>query len=63
MRTFKIPSFATQIMILLFAVSFTNCVGVHTHNSSVKAKQVPPGQAKKMSGQKSAKNHAPGHNK
>jgi hypothetical protein len=63
MKIFKIPSFTVQILFVLFAVSLTNCVGVHTHNSSVKAKHVPPGQAKKMTGQKSAKNYAPGHNK
>jgi multisubunit Na+/H+ antiporter MnhG subunit len=63
MKKFKIPSFTVQILFILFAVSLTNCVGVHTHNHSAKTKKVPPGHAKKMSGQKSAKNHAPGHNK
>jgi hypothetical protein len=64
MKIFKAPRFTTQILIILFAVSLTNCsVKVGSNHSSAKTKQVPPGQAKKMSGQKSAKNHAPGHNK
>jgi hypothetical protein len=64
MKIFKAPRFTTQILIILFAVSSTNCsVRVGTNGHTVKTKQVPPGQAKKMSGQKSAKNYAPGHNK
>ncbi len=64
MKIFKAPRFTTQILIILFAVSLTNCsVRVGSHHTSVKTKQVPPGQAKKMTGQKSAKNYAPGHNK
>jgi len=41
----------------------TSCI-VHTgtYKSTTKTKQIPPGQAKKMSGQKSAKNYAPGRN-
>ncbi|WP_268848494.1 hypothetical protein [Flavobacterium aestivum] len=65
MKIFKAPKFTTQILIILFAFSLANCsvrVGSPNH-TSVKTKQVPPGQAKKMSGQKSAKNYAPGHNK
>lgn len=64
MKNFKAPSFIAQILILLFSFTFTNCsVNVGPKHSSHKTKKVPPGQAKKMSGQKSAKNHAPGHNK
>lgn len=64
MKMFKTPRFTTQIMIILFTLTLTNCsVKVGTNHSSVKTKQVPPGQAKKMSGEKSAKNYAPGHNK
>jgi len=65
MKMFKPTRITAQILIVLFALTLTNCsvkVGPH-HHSSAKTKQVPPGQAKKMSGQKSAKNHAPGHNK
>lgn len=55
------------IKILFVAAAFTisNC-SVHTTNRSSAAantKKVPPGQAKKMNGDKSAKNYAPGRNK
>lgn len=64
MKMFKTSRFTTQILIVLFAITLTNCsVKVGPNHSSAKTKQVPPGQAKKMSGDKSAKNHAPGHNK
>ncbi|REG99118.1 hypothetical protein [Flavobacterium aquicola] len=65
MKLFKTPRFTTQILIALFAITLTNCsvnVGSKNH-STTKTKKIPPGQAKKVSGQKSAKNHAPGHNK
>jgi len=63
MKIFKAPRFTVQLMMLLFAVSMTSCI-VHTgtYKSTTKTKQIPPGQAKKMSGQKSAKNYAPGRN-
>ena len=66
MKNFKSPKFAVQILIMLFALTLANCsvkVGSHPHHSSGQTKQIPPGQAKKMTGDKSAKNHAPGHNK
>ncbi len=64
MKMFKTPRFTTQILILLFAATLTNCsVKVGPSHSSTKAKPIPPGQAKKITGEKSAKNHAPGHNK
>jgi hypothetical protein len=63
MKIFKTYRITAQIIMLFFAVSITSCV-VHTGTTkTVKTKQVPPGQAKKMTGQKSAKNYAPGHNK
>lgn len=63
MKIFRTSGFSVQIIMLLFAISITSCV-VHTGTTkTVKTKQVPPGQAKKMSGQKSAKNYAPGQNK
>ena len=34
-----------------------------TTSSSATSKHLPPGQAKKISGDKNAKRHAPGHNK
>lgn len=64
MKMFKTPRFVAQILIMLFAFTFTNCsVKVGPNHGHAKTKKVPPGQAKKMTGDKSAKNHAPGHNK
>lgn len=61
---FKNQRIITQITILLFAFTLTNCaVKVGPSHTTVKTKKVPPGQAKKMTGEKSAKNYAPGHNK
>lgn len=57
-------SILTKILAVLFITSFTlsSCsTGIGIPNKS--AKRVPPGQAKKVSGSKSAKNYAPGHNK
>lgn len=46
---------------------FTNCVHVHhpgpRRTVVVKQKSLPPGQAKKISGDRSARRHAPGHNR
>lgn len=64
MKMFKTPRFIAQIAILLFTFTLTNCaVRVGTSHSHAKVKPLPPGQAKKITGEKSAKNHAPGHNK
>ena len=64
---FKIFTFA---MLLVVAVSNSGCSTTTTTTTSarssksvVKAKRIPPGQAKKMSGSKSARRYAPGHNK
>lgn len=54
------------ILVLLFALSLSNCsVNWRTHRAShsYKTKKLPPGQAKKLHGDKSAKKYAPGHNK
>lgn len=52
------------ILVLLFAVSLSNCsIQTGTSRSTYKAKKLPPGQAKKIYGGKSAKKYAPGHNK
>ncbi|WP_348823910.1 hypothetical protein [Flavobacterium aestuarii] len=64
MKIFKTPSFTLQIIIMLFALTIAGCsVHVAHNNGTAKTKKVPPGQAKKMTGAKSAKNYAPGHNK
>jgi hypothetical protein len=60
----------TSILIKILAVllitsfTFSSCsagIGIGIPNKS--AKRVPPGQAKKASGAKSARNYAPGQNK
>ncbi|OMQ13421.1 hypothetical protein [[Flexibacter] sp. ATCC 35103] len=60
---------AVIIMVILFvAISVLSC-STHVHsgpsgNSSQSSnKKIPPGQAKKMSGSKSAKAYAPGQQK
>lgn len=64
MKSLKNQRLIAKIAIILFAFTLTNCaVRVGTNHSTVKAKPIPPGQLKKMTGQKSAKNYAPGHNK
>lgn len=60
--------FLKKIMYAAFAFmivfGFNSCVVKHTHRTTVvKAKRLPPGQAKKISGDRSARRHAPGHNK
>jgi hypothetical protein len=50
------------ILLLGFACTFGSCVVQHSHNRN-SGKRVPPGQAKKMHGSKSAKPFAPGQQK
>ncbi|RUT69245.1 hypothetical protein D0817_17235 [Flavobacterium cupreum] len=55
-----------KILVLSAIFSFASCSvtsGSHSHSSNGKVKRVPPGQAKKMNGDKSAKKYAPGQNK
>ncbi|KDN55197.1 hypothetical protein [Flavobacterium seoulense] len=62
MKPLKNSRFFAIILIALFSISLSNCsVGVRTN--SVKSKPLPPGQAKKITGEKSAKRYAPGQNK
>ncbi|MGK0295614.1 MAG: hypothetical protein ACI884_001777 [Ulvibacter sp.] len=66
MKKIKCPRSIMVILVLLFAVSSSNCsVNWRTNrsNHSYKAKKLPPGHAKKLHGEKSAKKYAPGHNK
>jgi hypothetical protein len=63
MEKFKLTRFGMTILVILFAFSTSNC---HLHMRSHKphkAKSLPPGQAKKIHGDKSAKKYAPGQNK
>ena len=50
-----------KLLIMLFSLSLviSACTTVHVHHG----KRIPPGQAKKMTGEKSAKNYAPGKQK
>jgi hypothetical protein len=66
MKKFQDSRFATIILIAVFAISLSNCavrLGTRSNRASYKSKQLPPGQAKKMNGDKSAKRYAPGQNK
>lgn len=61
MQTSKITRYAIILLVLLFLVlSVLSC---STHTSSSSSGKVPPGQAKKMNGDKSAKAYAPGQQK
>lgn len=52
------------IFIITIGLGFSSCATrVHVHHKPNKVKTIPPGQAKKITGEKSAKRHAPGHNK
>lgn len=52
------------VFITAMGLSFSSCVSrVHVHSKPNKVKTIPPGQAKKITGEKSAKRYAPGHNK
>jgi hypothetical protein len=69
MKKIKFSRFTMSLLVIIFAFSLSNC-SVHmrsrnasSYNASHKAKKLPPGQAKKIYGGKSAKKYAPGHNK
>ncbi|MFV8374932.1 hypothetical protein [Flavobacterium sp. LB1P62] len=66
MKKIQYSRFTTIFLIAVFAISLSNCavrVGTNSNRASYKAKRIPPGQAKKMNGDKSAKRYAPGQNK
>lgn len=53
-----------MLSFVLLSVGLTGCHVHHAHRPVVvKHKHLPPGQAKKIHGDKSARNHAPGHKK
>ncbi|MWB94827.1 hypothetical protein GON26_10655 [Flavobacterium sp. GA093] len=63
MKNSKYTKVAVIVMVILFVViSVLGCV-THHHHSNKHSHKVPPGKAKKMSGSKSARSHAPGHQK
>ncbi|MNE32170.1 hypothetical protein D3C80_1257680 [compost metagenome] len=65
MKTSKITRIAVVVLVLLFLVlSVVSCsTHVHTHSHPTSGKKIPPGQAKKMNGDQSAKAYAPGQQK
>lgn len=66
MKTFKYSRFTAILLVAVFAFSLSNCgvrVGTSSSRTSFKTKKLPPGQAKKINGDKSAKRYAPGQNK
>jgi hypothetical protein len=61
MKTSKYTRVAVIIMVILFvAISVLSCTA-HVHSTG--NGKIPPGQAKKMTGDKSAKAYAPGQQK
>ncbi len=62
MKTSKYTKFTVAIMVILFVIISAIGCSTHTHTAGSSGK-IPPGQAKKMSGSKSAKAYAPGQQK
>jgi hypothetical protein len=65
MKKIQHSRFAIILLIAVFAISMSNCavrVGTNSNRASYRAKRLPPGQAKKINGDRSAKRYAPGHN-
>lgn len=62
MQVSKITRIAVVVLVLLFLVLSVISCSTHTHHTTRSGK-IPPGQAKKMSGDKSAKAYAPGQQK
>ncbi len=50
-----------ELVLIYISVFATSCSA--TVGTSTNTKKIPPGQAKKISGDKSAKKYAPGQNK
>ncbi|WP_426485717.1 hypothetical protein [Flavobacterium sp. 2] len=66
MQTSKYTKIAVITLVLLFLVLSVISCSTHVHTGPGPAptgKKVPPGQAKKMNGDKSAKAYAPGQQK
>ncbi len=65
MQTSKFTKIAVIVLVLVFLVlSVISCsTHTHTHTHTTSGKKIPPGQAKKINGDKSAKAYAPGQQK
>ncbi|KAF2514848.1 hypothetical protein [Flavobacterium foetidum] len=62
MRIAKYRKIVSALIVFSFLALSLNACSTHTHVATRSGK-VPPGQAKKMSGEKSAKAYAPGQRK
>lgn len=65
MQTSKYTKYIIIVMVILFVIiSAISCsTHTHTYTPAPSGKKIPPGQAKKMNGNKSAKAYAPGQQK
>lgn len=66
MQTSKITRIAVVALVLLFLILSVISCSTHTHihnHPAPSGKKIPPGQAKKMNGDQSAKAYAPGQQK
>lgn len=64
MKNAILKRFIIAVFGIVFITGFSECTVRHTHHHKkvvVKKKKLPPGHAKKIHGDKSAKRHAPGH--
>jgi hypothetical protein len=57
----KTTGFLKYLFTIILLTLFVTSCSVHTSSSN--SGKIPPGQAKKMSGSKNAKNYAPGQQK
>ncbi|WP_300567380.1 hypothetical protein [Flavobacterium sp.] len=63
MKSLKPKFILSLLFFVLISTCFTSCHVHHPRHRTVvvKHKHLPPGHAKKISGDKSARRHAPGH--
>lgn len=59
----KLKIFIVILLLAFVTPAFTSCSSKTVIIHSKKSKPLPPGQAKKVTGEKSAKKHAPGQQK
>ncbi|MCC9070513.1 hypothetical protein LNQ49_02725 [Flavobacterium sp. F-65] len=59
----KATGFFKYLFITILLTLFVTSCSIHTSTSTSNSGKIPPGQAKKMSGSKSAKAYAPGQQK
>ncbi|OIV40161.1 hypothetical protein [Flavobacterium johnsoniae] len=59
----KLTKFIKTLTCVVLILSITGCSVHSSSSSSSRSGKIPPGQAKKMSGSKSAKAYAPGQQK